>query len=179
MIREFPAKCLGGLKVKSPWNENLFTVREYSKRHCPANEVNYSTQSRHKVCFCANGPDQIHPLQLPISTRVTCSADSDWEKLTRMVKYLRQTADDRLTLRADGSHALRWHVDASFGVHPDYRSHTGATMSMGQGAVISISRKQGLNTRSSTEAELVAADEVAGGRNHFYRRRVIVFQRTC
>jgi hypothetical protein len=33
---------------------------------------------------------------------------------------------------------------------------------MGQGAVISISRKQGLNTRSSTEAELVAADEVAG-----------------
>jgi hypothetical protein len=35
-------------------------------------------------------------------------------------------------------------------------------MSMGHGAVISISRKQGLNTRSSTEAELVAADEVAG-----------------
>jgi hypothetical protein len=35
---------------------------------------------------------------------------------------------------------------------------------MGQGAVISFSRKQGMNTRSSTEAELVAADEVAGTR---------------
>jgi hypothetical protein len=87
---------------------------------------------------------------------------SDWEKLTRMVKYLRQTAENCLALRADGSHALLWHVDAAFAVHPDYRSHTGAIVSMGEGAVISISRQQGMNTRSSTEAELVAADEVAG-----------------
>jgi hypothetical protein len=33
-------------------------------------------------------------------------------------------------------------------------------MTMGQGAITSISRKQGMNTRSSTEAEVVAADEV-------------------
>ena len=35
-------------------------------------------------------------------------------------------------------------------------------MTMGQGAVTSISRKQGMNTRSSTEAEVVAADEAVG-----------------
>ena len=33
---------------------------------------------------------------------------------------------------------------------------------MGRGAITSISRKQGMNTRSSTEAELVAADKVVG-----------------
>jgi hypothetical protein len=33
---------------------------------------------------------------------------------------------------------------------------------MGKGAITSISRKQGMNTRSSTEAELVAADDVVG-----------------
>ena len=33
-------------------------------------------------------------------------------------------------------------------------------MTMGEGAIFSISRKQKLNTRSSTEAELVAADDV-------------------
>jgi len=33
---------------------------------------------------------------------------------------------------------------------------------MGHGAIVSYSRKQKLNTRSSTEAELVAADEIAG-----------------
>jgi hypothetical protein len=53
-------------------------------------------------------------------------------------------------------------VDASFAVHPDYKSHTGATMSYrdGDGAVQSISRKQKLNTRSSTESELVGVDNV-------------------
>lgn len=33
-------------------------------------------------------------------------------------------------------------------------------MTMGQGAIMSFSRKQRMNTRSSTEAELVAADDI-------------------
>ena len=53
-------------------------------------------------------------------------------------------------------------VDAAFAVHPDFGSHTGATMTMGRGAVSHITRKQGMNTRSSTEAEVVAADESVG-----------------
>ena len=40
------------------------------------------------------------------------------------------------------------------------QSHTGATFTLGDGAITSISRKQNINTRSSTEAELVAADDV-------------------
>ena len=65
-------------------------------------------------------------------------------------------------MRADGSSQLKWYVDASFAVHPDFRSHTGAVFTMGQGAITSVSRKQGMNTRSSTEAEVVGADEVVG-----------------
>jgi len=53
------------------------------------------------------------------------------------------------------------YVDTAFAVHPDFKSHTGAVMSYGSGMVQSISRKQKLNTRSSTEAELVGADDVA------------------
>ena len=41
------------------------------------------------------------------------------------------------------------------------KSHTGVTMTMGKGAVISNSRKQKLNTRSSTKSELVGADNAA------------------
>jgi hypothetical protein len=51
-------------------------------------------------------------------------------------------------------------VDAAFGVHPDMRSHTGATMTMGKGAIFLISCKQKMNARSSTKAELIAADDV-------------------
>ena len=39
------------------------------------------------------------------------------------------------------------------------KSHSGAMMSMGQGAAISGSKKQKLNTKSSTELELVGVDE--------------------
>jgi hypothetical protein len=54
---------------------------------------------------------------------------------------------------------VKWYVDASFAVHPDFKSQTGAVMTYGQGAMMAISKKQKLNTRSSTEAELVAVDD--------------------
>jgi hypothetical protein len=82
-------------------------------------------------------------------------------KLVRMMKYLQQTQNYRLTLRMDDSEHIHWFVDSSFAVHPDCRSHTGAAATLGKGAVINISRKQSINTRSSTEAELVGVDDIA------------------
>ena len=51
--------------------------------------------------------------------------------------------------------------DASFAVHPDFKSHTGGGMTYGTGMPITKSRKQKLNTQSSTEVELVGADDMA------------------
>ena len=65
-------------------------------------------------------------------------------------------------MRADGTGELCWCVDASFAVHPDCRIHTGAVTTMGDGAITTISCKQGMNTCSSTEAAVVAPDEVVG-----------------
>jgi hypothetical protein len=62
----------------------------------------------------------------------------------------------------DGTKTIKWYTDASFAVHPGFRSHTGPVKTMGARAVTSISLKQGMNTRSSTEAEVIAADEVVG-----------------
>ena len=77
------------------------------------------------------------------------------------MKYLNGTQDKVLTLKADDLHVIKWYVDASFAVHPDFKSHTGAIMTMGKGALQSISRKHKLNVRSSTEAELVGIDDAA------------------
>ena len=76
------------------------------------------------------------------------------------MQYLRATIDLVLTLEADDLHILKWWVDASYAVHPDMKSHTGGTMSMGKGSIYSASRRQKLNTKSSTEAELVGVDDV-------------------
>ena len=48
------------------------------------------------------------------------------------------------------------HVDAAFAVH------TGATMMMGEGAITTSNCQQTFNTRSSTAAEDVAADNIIG-----------------
>ena len=64
-----------------------------------------------------------------------------------------------MTLEADGKNIISWWIDASYAVHPNMRSHTGATMSMGKGCPISLSTKQKINTRSSTEAEIVGVND--------------------
>jgi hypothetical protein len=84
---------------------------------------------------------------------------SDYRKLTRVIKYLRLTIFIPLVLGWDGNGHLTWSVDASFVVHKDMRSHTGAVLSLGQGALMSMSLKQKINTKSSTEAELVGVDD--------------------
>ena len=77
------------------------------------------------------------------------------------MRFINGTGEDKLILTADDLRILKWFVDVSFAVHPDFRSHTGAGMTTGKGLIMSMSRKQKLNTRSSTEGELVGADDAA------------------
>jgi hypothetical protein len=55
---------------------------------------------------------------------------------------------------------LKWYVDASFAVHPNMRGHTGGGLTMGRGFPIVSSTKHKLNTRSSTESELIFVDDM-------------------
>ncbi|KAG7374846.1 reverse transcriptase RNA-dependent DNA polymerase [Nitzschia inconspicua] len=94
-----------------------------------------------------------------LTTRVASPDTDDMKKLGRCVRYLRRTAHYPLVLEANCIRNIRWWVDASYAVHPDMRSHTGATMTLGKGSVYSMSTRQKLNTRSSTEAELVGVND--------------------
>ena len=76
------------------------------------------------------------------------------------MEYLRVDRLCPLILRVDGSGVLMWYVDASFAVHPNMHSHTGGELTMGRGFPIVSSTKQTLNTRSSTESELVSVDDM-------------------
>jgi hypothetical protein len=122
----------------------------------------FHTTTAQGLFLCKRGRPDISPAIAFFTTRVREPNVEDWNKLVRMMQYLKITKDDVLTLSADENKRMRWHIDASFAVHPDFKSHTGGIMTMGKGAIISVSKKQKLNTRSSTEAELVGADDVAG-----------------
>ena len=101
----------------------------------------------------------IHPTVSVLATRVRKPNESDWKKLVRLIRYLHSTKGWHKTLRADSLKIIKHYVDASFAVHPDFRSHTGSTMTMGDGAMLVKSSKQKLNSRSSTEAELIGVDD--------------------
>ena len=64
-----------------------------------------------------------------------------------------------LILSVNGSHILKWWVDASFAVHPNFRGHSGGGLSMGRWFPIVGSYKHKLNTWSSMETEIVGASD--------------------
>ena len=94
-----------------------------------------------------------------LTTRVSCCTEQDWTKLKRVFLYLKGTQDLFLTIGADSLQKLTTWVDAAYAVHPDMKSHTGGFVSLGTGAIMCKSTKQKLNTKSSTEAEVVGASD--------------------
>ena len=55
-----------------------------------------------------------------------------------------------------------WSIDASFASHMDMKSHTSYCLTLGIGSPITGSSTQKINTRSSTELELVGVDNGIG-----------------
>jgi hypothetical protein len=94
-----------------------------------------------------------------LCTRVSKSTVEDEAKLKRVLEYLNGTLHFKYVLGADNLTKLRSWVDASYAVHPDMKSHTGGVMSFGLGGLVCKSSKQKLNTKSSTEAEVVGASD--------------------
>ncbi len=53
---------------------------------------------------------------------------------------------------------VKWYVGGSHNTHWDCKGHGGATFTMGKGATSSYLQKVKLNTRNSTDTELVVSD---------------------
>ena len=81
--------------------------------------------------------------------------EDDWSKLAHLMKHIRVTLKILLKIGANGTGVLKWRIDGSYRVHLNMRGHSGDGLCMGRGFPISASTKQNLNTRSSTETELV------------------------
>ena len=94
-----------------------------------------------------------------LCTRVSCSTEQDWKKLIQLLQYFNGTLDMPLILGADSLAESKSCVDAAYAVHDDMKSHTGGATSLGCGAIMCKSTKQKLNTKSSTEAEVVGLSD--------------------
>jgi hypothetical protein len=94
-----------------------------------------------------------------LCSRVSHPTEQDENKLRRLLSYLQATIDLTLRIGADSLSQFSTWVDASFAVHPNMRSHTGGVSSFGHGGLLCKSKRQSINTKSSTEAELVGASD--------------------
>ena len=159
MVNDFPEE-IETKTVNCPWSENLFKVDPKSPRLNKIKSEQFHTFVAKGLFASKRGRPDIQPAISFMATRVKAPNEGDWTKLKRLMQFLKTTQDDVLTLKANGTNVIKWYLDAAFAVHPDYKSHSGATMTLGKGAIQSISTKQKINTPSSTEVELVSTDDI-------------------
>ena len=150
---------MDGLATSTAAN-HLFMINANPDVLCEEDKQYFHTMTAKILWVAKRAKPDLQQAIAFLTTRVKAPDRDDYKKLARLVRFLRATASEPLTLEADETHVVKWWVDASYGVHPDMKSHTGGTMTMGKGSVYSTSVRQRLNTKSSTEAELVGVDDV-------------------
>ena len=74
----------------------------------------------------------------------------EYKKLVRVMKYIQGTIGLTLIFPIDKSGNIKWYDDSEFVVHEDMRIYNGGFMTTGTGGDYKKSRKQKLNTKSST-----------------------------
>jgi hypothetical protein len=161
MVEDFPEE-LSAKGAQYPWNEQLFKVDKKSpKLNGFKTDKFHSFVARALFAMKRARPDIQTGIAF-LSGRTHQPTEQDWFKLKKLMRFMKRTANDVLTLEAGKGEGitLDWHLDAAYAVHMDYKSHTGATLTLGKGAANSVSTKQKINTRSSTESELVSVDDI-------------------
>ena len=147
--------------ANTPATDYLFVTREDAGTVTEDQRVHFHTMVA-KMLYLAK---RVRPECLPtvafLATRVTKCDQDDLGKLRRLVRYVRFTKDRGVCL-CPTSMEVSTQIDAAYGVHVDGKSHTGSSVSIGDGATVhSKSSKQKNVTKSSTEAELVALSDSA------------------
>lgn len=148
-------------KAASPATEKLFEVNPSS----PPLSVKQREELHSRVAKLLYLAKRTAPELLPaisfLSSRVHSPTDEDWAKLERVLKYLNANPKCQIVLSIGDDNTLLVviYADASYGVHLDGKSHTGIVIFVGGALVFVSSSKQKLVTKSSSEAELVAASD--------------------
>jgi len=144
----------------TPYSDHLFEHRDISDlTELQSKEIRSMVA---KLLYLAKRvrPDLLLSISVLVS-RVNSYNSDDQTKLEKVISYLRSTKDLCLTLRAHDPTNVTCYVDAGFAPHADAKSHSAYGISLGEGFFVCRSAKQRIVTKSSTEAELVAANEAA------------------
>jgi hypothetical protein len=158
MLDEIPTDMRG--EAATPAANHLFEVNEDGEKLDEETAQLFHHYVAKLMFLCKRARPDTQTAVAFLCTRVKAPDHDDYKKLGRVMKYLRGTIDMPLTLEANNLHIIKRWVDASYAVHPDMKSHTGGMMTLGKGATYGTSTQQKINTKSSTEAELLGVNDV-------------------
>ena len=157
MLEEFPEEITS--TRTTPAAEYLFKVRDDAPK-LPEEQARLFHRFVAKLVFVqARARRDLATATSFLTTRVKSPDEDDWGKLRRVMQYVKGTINMPLILSADSMTLPKWWIDAAYAVHHDCKGQTGAMVSFGSGMALSFSKKQKLNVKSSTEAELVGVDD--------------------
>ena len=91
--------------------------------------------------------------------RVKAPTTEDDKKLDRLICYLRATRDVPLRLGCTMPPRVTVSIDAAFANREEMKSTSGMCVTLGVGNFVSSSKVQKLNSKSSTEAEIIAVSD--------------------
>ena len=151
-------KDLKNNRLHYPGNDSLMKV-DYNSPSLPMKDAKLFHRHVARLLFASKrARPHIQVCVTFLYKRVKVPTKQDYKKLGKVISYLKETVHLSLFVDADNSGRLNWNVDASFAVHPDYKSHTRACLTLAHDSILSISTKQKINTTSLTEAELFDVD---------------------
>jgi hypothetical protein len=148
--------------ANTPAANHLFEVSEDAELLQKKDAELFHTIVAKLLYLCKRARPDITTAVIFLTGRVREPTIEDEKKLIRVLQYLKGTPNIVLTLGIDDSKKVKSYIDASFGVHQKKVSQTGTFITLGRGAVYTKAGKQGLNTKSSTEAELVGVSDMIG-----------------
>ena len=146
-------------RVVSPASKHLFDVNDDAEQlEMERSKVFHSIVMKLMYIMKRTRPD-LEPTIAFLSTRVTKSDVDDWKKLGCVLSYIKCTINDDRIIGATSLEELWNWIDSSHAVHQNMRGQTGGAMSLGVGTLHCRSTKQRINSRSSTETEVIGVSE--------------------
>ena len=159
-IKDFPEELENN--ARTPAANNLFTVNAKTPKIPEEKRVILHRVTARLLFVGKRARPDIQVAVGFLSTRVTKADEDDWRKLRRLLRYIKGSLELKLTLKVADLTVVKWWVDVSYAMNHDMKSQTGAIMTLGGGAFYAKTAKQKINTKSSTEGELVGASDMSG-----------------
>jgi hypothetical protein len=102
-------------------------------------------------------PDILMPVTY-LASKSSCPTQEDYSNAIRIVAYIDRTKSISMQFSSSASMEPTIFADASHLLHLDARGHGGIILSLGSAPIMTKSYKLRLNTKSSTESEIVVLE---------------------